>query len=80
VVDVQEPHRLPVPTERVLRDLLDAFAAPGAVDPGLARHVLGHVHEALELLEDRPRLPTLMVPRSAVDETPDPPPVPPAAL
>ncbi|MBO0983481.1 hypothetical protein [Rathayibacter sp. SD072] len=77
---MHEPEQLPVPPERVLRDLLDAFAQPGAVDPGLARHVLGHVQEALDRLEMRRRMPTLMVPRSAVDEIPDPPPVPPAAL
>lgn len=79
MVDVNEPEQLPIPPERVLRDLLDAFDPPGAADSGLAAHVLGHVREALARTERR-RMPTLMWPRSAVDEVPDAPPVPRGAL
>lgn len=79
MVDVNEPEQLPVPPERVLRDLLDAFDPSGAADAGFAAHVLGHVREALALTERR-RMPTLIWPRTAVDEVPDAPPVPPGAL
>jgi hypothetical protein len=55
------------------------------VHPALARQVRSAARELLGLEEREPlrlrvRMPTLMVPRSVVDEVPDPPPVPPAAL
>ncbi|WP_146082107.1 hypothetical protein [Rathayibacter sp. AY1A3] len=75
----------PRSTTRVLRELVAAFEDPGAVHPALARQVRSAARELLGASEREPlllrvRMPTLMVPRSVVDEVPDPPPVPPAAL
>lgn len=69
-------------SRRVLRDLIAAFAEPEGVNPGLAAHVVAHSHELLgdTVVELRPRMPTLLFPRSAVFEAPDAPPLPPGAL
>ncbi|WKK72879.1 hypothetical protein Q0F99_08400 [Rathayibacter oskolensis] len=68
------------PSRPVLRALIAAFTDPGAVDPGLAAQVLADARELLPEDLESPRMPTLMVPRSAVLEVSDGPPVPPAAL
>lgn len=69
-------------SRRVLRELIAALAEPGDVNPGLAAHVVAHSHELLgdTVVELRPRMPTLLFPRSAVFEAPDAPPLPPGAL
>lgn len=68
---------------RVLRQLITAFSDPGAADAGLAARVVADARALLgedEVVELRRRMPTRLFPHSAVDEVPDPPPVPPAAL
>lgn len=69
-------------SSRVLHDLIDAFAEPGAAHPALAAQVVALSRELLEgeVVDLRPRMPTLLFPRSAVFDVPDGPPVPPAAL
>jgi len=69
-------------SRRVLRELISALAEPGDVNPGLAAHVVAQSHELLgdSVVELRPRMPTLLFPRSAVFEVPDAPPLPPGAL
>ena len=67
---------------RVLRDLIAAFTDPGSVNPALAAQVVDTSRELLSenVVDLRPRMPSLVFPRSAVIEVPDRPPVPPAAL
>ncbi|MWV51404.1 hypothetical protein GRS96_19210 (plasmid) [Rathayibacter sp. VKM Ac-2803] len=72
-------------TIRALQDLIAAFSAPHWVHPAYAEHVLAHATELLDVAQNtgsagRVRMPTLMWPRSAVFEDPNPPPVPPGAL
>lgn len=71
---------------RVLRELITTFSPPNAVHPVYVQQVLTYAADLLSARQerlretDRPRMPTLMWPRSAAFEVPDPPPVPPAAL
>ncbi|MWV51392.1 hypothetical protein GRS96_19150 (plasmid) [Rathayibacter sp. VKM Ac-2803] len=72
-------------TIRVLEDLIAAFSGPHWVHPAHAEQVLTHATDLLGVAQNfgsprRLRMPTLMWPRSAVFEIPDPPPVPPSAL
>jgi hypothetical protein len=73
-------------TARTLQGLIAAFSGPHLVHPAYVDHVLAQSAEQLAVLQgrdarsDRPRMPTLMWPRSAFVEVPDAPPVPPAAL
>ena len=70
---------------RALQDLISAFSGPHWVHPAYVEHVLAHAADLLGAAlivggPERKRMPTLMWPRSAVFEIPNPPPVPPAAL
>jgi hypothetical protein len=78
-----ENNRDPLPA---LTELITAFSGPHAVHPALVEHVLAQVPDLLRAAQEkharpaRPRMPTLMWPRSVVFDVADPPPVPPAAL
>jgi hypothetical protein len=73
-------------TSSVLRALIEGFSDPDQVHPDYVEDVLEYAAGLLQARNgvtrraDRRRMPTQMFPRSAVVETPDPPPVPPAAL
>ncbi|SMH49584.1 hypothetical protein SAMN06295885_3358 [Rathayibacter oskolensis] len=78
------PPEDPNDSAQVLRELIAAFADPGSAEPHLVAQVLADARALLgaDAIEspERPRMPTLLFPRSAVAGEPDEPPVPPAAL